>query len=55
MQSEATEVFEFHAKIPAFYSLLRFAAPLRKHSRRTFFSKSFPRKKVKNISEIGVE
>ena len=56
MQSEATEVFEFRAKISAFYSHLwlaaPFAAPLRKHSGEKFFSKSFSRKNVKNILEI---
>ena len=45
MQSEATEVFEFRAKISAFYSHLwlaaPFAAPLRKHSRRKVFLEEF--------------
>ena len=39
VQSEATEVCEFRTKIPAFYRHLRLAE----------------QKKVKNISEIGVE
>ena len=59
MQSEAMEAFEFRAKIPAFYSHLWLAAPLQRCfaniQGEKFFSKSFSRKKVKNISEIWVE
>ena len=56
VQSEATEVCEVRAKIPAFYRRLQFAAPLRRHSARKVFLEVFlSYKKVKNISEIGVE
>ena len=55
-QSEATEVCEFRANIPAFSKRLQLAAPLRRHSTRKIFLEGFfSYKKVKNISEIGVE
>ena len=50
VQSEATEVSKFRAKIPAFYcSLQRRFAHIQ---REKFYSKSFLAKKVKNISEM---
>ena len=50
LQSEATEVCEFRAKIPAFYcSLQRRFAHIQGEK---FYSKSFFAKKVKNISEM---
>ena len=52
VQSEATEVYEFRARIPAFYcSLQRRFAHIQ---RKKFYSKSFSdqAKKVKNISEM---
>ena len=57
---EVTEVCEFRAKILAFYRRLQLTAPLlfecfTNIQREKFFSKNFSRKKVKNISEIGVE
>ena len=60
VQSEVTEVCEFRAKIPAFYRRFHLAAPslcerFTDFQREKFISKSFSRKKVKNISEIGVE
>ena len=50
VQSEATEVCEFRAKIPAFYC--SFQRRLAHIQREKFYSKSFLAKKVKNISEI---
>ena len=52
VQSEAREVCEFRAKMSAFYRPLQIAAPLRRHSTKKVF---LVKKKVKNISEIGVE
>ena len=50
VQSEATEVCEFRAKIPACHcSLQRHFAHIR---RETFYSRVFLAKKVKNISEM---
>ena len=64
VQSKATAECEFGAEFPAFYRCLQLAlhSPPRLASRkcklllrRLTFSRSFSRRNVKNISEIGVE
>ena len=52
VQSEATEVCEFHAKIPAFYcSLQRCFVHIQRYE-KSFTQRVFLAKKVKNISEM---
>ena len=54
VQSEATEVCEFRAKIPAFYCSLqrRFPAASHTFNEKSFTQRVFLAQKVKNISEM---
>ena len=52
IQSEASEVCEFSAKIPAIYRHLQLR---RQFNEKSFFQRVFLIKKVKNILEIWVE